>query len=82
MVIDENLVRELLNAPESDAAIVLLEGRAQVVGEAALAGNEFRGAAVLVSRGDLVDRLGASPTDEEVARLAASLRDAVDKLGA
>ncbi|MFD5102718.1 hypothetical protein [Streptomyces albidochromogenes] len=82
-MIDENLVHELLDTTEDGAALVLLEGRAQVVGGAAQGSEDFRGAAVLVSRAELVDRMGtATPTGEDVSRVAASLRDAVGKLGA
>jgi hypothetical protein len=83
MMIDEALVQELLDAPEDDTALVLLEGRAQVVGRAALGSDRCRGAAVVLSRGDLVDRLGTpAPSPEDLTRIAASLRDAVAKLGA
>ncbi|NEY36000.1 hypothetical protein GTU99_28230 [Streptomyces sp. PRKS01-65] len=82
-MIDEALVRELLEAPRDDTALILLEGRAQVVERAALDGDRYRGAAVVLSRGDLVDRLGTpSPSPGDLARLAASLRDTVAKLGA
>ncbi|MFF3349686.1 hypothetical protein [Streptomyces sp. NPDC002779] len=83
MRIDESLVRELLNAPSDDAVLVLLEGRAQVVEQAALGSEQYHGAAVLISRGELVERMGTpSPAQEDVTRLSASLQDAVDKLGA
>lgn len=83
VLIDEGLVRELLDATEDDAVLVLVEGRAQVVGPSDREDDRFRGAAVLMSRAELVDRLGtSSPTQEEAARLASSLRDAVGKLGA
>ncbi|MEU1125053.1 hypothetical protein ABZ371_16185 [Streptomyces sp. NPDC005899] len=83
MVIDEALVRELLDRTEDTAALVLMEGRARIAGPAELDSDTFRGAAVLVSRGELVDRLGTSaPTPQAVQQLAASLRDAVGKLGA
>ncbi|MEU0300192.1 hypothetical protein ABZ252_12100 [Streptomyces sp. NPDC006175] len=83
MKIDESLVRKLLDAATDDAVLVLLEGRAQVVVQADLDSEQYRGAAVLMSRAELVERLGtSSPAEEEVARLAASLQDAVDKLGA
>ncbi|QIP87849.1 hypothetical protein GLX30_31760 [Streptomyces sp. Tu 2975] len=82
-MIDEAVVQELLDASEDDAALVLVEGTAQVVDRAALDSDAFHGAAVLVSRAELVDRLGTpSPAREDVARVAASLRDAVGKLGA
>ncbi|MGW7465409.1 hypothetical protein ACWGJT_12070 [Streptomyces xantholiticus] len=82
-MIDEAVVQELLDASEDDAVLVLLEGRAQVVDRTALDSDAFRGAAVLLSRAELVDRLGTpSPAREDVARVTASLRDAVGKLGA
>ncbi|GAA3969375.1 hypothetical protein GCM10022384_20770 [Streptomyces marokkonensis] len=83
MEIDEVLIRELLDAPSDDTVLVLLEGRAQVVEQAALTSEQYQGAAVLISRAELVERLGTpSPADEDVTRLSASLQDAVDKLGA
>ncbi|MFP1627971.1 hypothetical protein ACLB9X_22990 [Streptomyces sp. 5K101] len=83
MVIDDALVCELLEATGGDAALILLEGKAQVVGRADLDSDAFRGAAVLLSRAELVERLGtSSPAQEDVTRLAAALRDAVGKLGA
>ncbi|AJP00673.1 hypothetical protein TU94_03340 [Streptomyces cyaneogriseus subsp. noncyanogenus] len=83
MMIDEALVRELLEAPRDDTALILLEGRAQVVERAALDSDRYRGAAVVLSRGDLVDRLGTpTPSPEDLTRLAATLRDTVAKLGA
>ncbi|MCZ9350981.1 hypothetical protein NGM36_14410 [Streptomyces mutabilis] len=83
MKIDGALVRELLDAPSGDTVLVLLEGRAQVVEQAALNSEQCHGAAVLISRAELVERLGTTaPTEEDVTRLSASLQDAVDKLGA
>jgi hypothetical protein len=83
VVIDEDLLRALLDATDDGAALVLLEGRAQVANRAALESGQSRGAVVLLSRADLVDRLGtASPGPEELTRAAASLRDAAAKLGA
>jgi hypothetical protein len=83
MKIDASLVRKLLGAPSDDTVLVLLEGRAQVVEQAALDSEQYHGAAVLLSRAELVERLGTpSPAEEDVTRLSASLQDAVDKLGA
>ncbi|UYQ60232.1 hypothetical protein [Streptomyces peucetius] len=82
-MIDEALVRELLDATDDDAALVVLEGRARVAGPADLDSDAFRGAAVLMSRGELVEQLGtSSPAQEGVTRLAETLRDTVGKLGA
>ncbi|MDH6223311.1 MULTISPECIES: hypothetical protein [Streptomyces] len=83
MLIDETLVKELLDRPADDAALVLLEGTAQVADRAALEGDShFRGAAVLLTRGELVERLGgSSPAEEDLTRVAASLSDSVGKLG-
>ncbi|NWF29579.1 hypothetical protein HW130_25555 [Streptomyces sp. PKU-EA00015] len=82
-MIDEAVVQELLDATEDDAALVLLEGTAQVVNRTALDSDAFHGAAVLLSRAELVDLLGtSSPAQEDVARVTASLRDTVGKLGA
>jgi hypothetical protein len=84
MVIDETLVKELLDRPSDDAALILLEGTAQVVDGAALEDDwAFRGAAVVLTRADLVERLGgSSPAEEELSRTAASLSDSIGKLGA
>ncbi|WP_268221203.1 hypothetical protein [Streptomyces sp. EMB24] len=83
MKIDEALVRGLLDAPSDDTVLVLLEGRAQVVEQAALNSEQYHGAAVLISRAELVEQLGTqSPAEGDVTRLSASLQNAVDKLGA
>ncbi|MET8576619.1 hypothetical protein [Streptomyces sp. NPDC005012] len=83
MVIDETLVKELLDARGDDSALVLLEGTAQVVDGPALEGDAFRGAAVVLTRGELVERLGgSSPAEEDLRRVAASLSDSIGKLGA
>lgn len=81
-MIDEALVRELLDTADDDSALVLLEGRAQVAGRAALDGDDLRGAAVVLTRAELVDRLGtAYPAPQDLTLVAASLDDAVGKLG-
>ncbi|WP_433544381.1 hypothetical protein ACQPZG_04170 (plasmid) [Streptomyces sp. CA-294286] len=80
-MIGETLVRELLDSAD-DCALVLLEGRARVAGPAALDGDDLRGAVVVLTRADLVDRLGTTrPTAQDLALMAASLDDAVGKLG-
>ncbi|MET9801754.1 hypothetical protein [Streptomyces sp. NPDC006368] len=82
-MINESHVRELLDAGDDDAALVLLEGRAQVVAPSERASDAYRGAAVLLSRGDLVGRLGTStPSDHEVRTLATTLRTMAAEIGA
>ncbi|MFF8382885.1 hypothetical protein [Streptomyces kanasensis] len=82
-MIDEKHVRELLERPDDEAALVLLEGRAQVVGPADLTSAPYRGAAVLLTRADLVDRLGGdSPSEDEARAVASALRTATRDLGA
>ncbi|MEV2255460.1 hypothetical protein AB0I94_33670 [Streptomyces sp. NPDC050147] len=82
-MIDEALVRELLYTADDDAVLVLVEGQARVVSHTVRGSTEADGAAVLISRTELVEQLGTdAPNAESVARAAATLRDAADKLGA
>lgn len=81
-MIDEALVRELLDAADDDTALVLVEGRARVARREALDSDDLRGAAVVLTRAELVDRLGTThPAPQELTLVAASLNDAVGKLG-
>ena len=74
-------VRRLLAADEKDAILVVLEGRAEVIGAGKLASDEYRGALEVVARDDLVQRLGESPSDREIDEQAAALDTAVSELG-
>ncbi|MDG9687164.1 hypothetical protein QC334_31290 [Streptomyces sp. DH18] len=80
-MIDEGLVRELLDAADEDSALVLLEGRARVAGGSDLDGDDFSGAAVVLTRAELVDRLGTSyPAPQDVTLMTSALDDAVGKI--
>ncbi|AIR96349.1 hypothetical protein [Streptomyces glaucescens] len=81
-MIDETHVRRLHDARSEDAALVLLEGRAHVVDHAAPDEEGPAGALLVITRRDLVDRLGPAPTDGEVRDLARILTDLAGKLGA
>ncbi|WP_228991949.1 hypothetical protein [Streptomyces sp. DH8] len=82
MVIEEDLVRELLDAADEDSAPVLLEERARVAGGSDLDGHGLRGAAAMPTRAELMERLGAScPAPQDVALMVSSLDDAVGRLG-
>lgn len=82
-MIEERHVRELLDMAQDDAALVLLEGRARVVRPAGPGSEPYGGAAVLLTRADLVDRLGTpAPSDDRVRTLAATLEAMARELGA
>ncbi|GGZ91927.1 hypothetical protein ACFOOM_23395 [Streptomyces echinoruber] len=82
-MIEESHVRELLKSRDDDAALILLEGGARVVESAARTQDHHAGAPVLITKAELVDRLGTpTPADHDVRTLARALDDAVGKLGA
>ncbi|OBI83325.1 hypothetical protein [Mycobacterium sp. E740] len=74
-------VRGLLRSDEKDAVLVVIEGRAEVIGAGKLASADYRGALEVVSRDDLVRRIGESPSEREVDEQAAQLDTAVSELG-
>ncbi|CAL9361251.1 hypothetical protein C1708_03715 [Streptomyces sp. DH-12] len=79
-MIDESHVRDLCDAANDDAALVLLEGRARVVDQPS--GEESRGALLVITKRDLVERLGPDPSDQALHDVAGTLTDTVGKLGA
>ncbi|MEU1040691.1 hypothetical protein ACFYP4_22795 [Streptomyces sp. NPDC005551] len=82
-MISESHVRELLASDDDDAALVLLEGRAEVVEAALLASDAYRGAPVLLTRGDLAGRLGTTaPSEHEIRDAASALETMAAKIGA
>ncbi|MER7489140.1 hypothetical protein ABTY20_25175 [Streptomyces sp. NPDC126497] len=81
-MIDEAHVRELRDATNDGAALVLLEGRARVVDSPSGEEGGPEGALVVISKRELSDRLGAAPTGRELRELAQTLTDTVGKLGA
>jgi hypothetical protein len=74
-------VRRLLQSDEKDAILVVIEGRAEVIGAGRLASPEYRGALEVVTRDDLVQRVGETPSDHEISEQAAQLDTAVSELG-
>ena len=75
-------LRRLLDAEQKNATLVLVEGRVDVIGEGQLASPDYRGALEIVSREDLVKRLGDAPSEHDVAEQAGVLDAAVSDLGA
>lgn len=81
MTISTDDVRRLLAAEQSDAVLVLVEGRTEVIGAGQLASDAYRGALEIVSRDDLTKRLGDAPSEHDFAEQAALLDSAVNELG-
>jgi hypothetical protein len=81
MTISTDDVRKLRAAEEADAVLVLVEGRTEVIGASQLASEDYRGALEVISRGDLVKRLGDTPSEHDLAEQAALLDSAVNELG-
>lgn len=68
---------------DGDAVLVMLEGRAQVIGAGELDDDAHRGALQVISRTDFLQRVGdaTSLSDDEVATQAAILDAEVSELG-
>ena len=81
MITADDLQR-LLAAEQKNATMVLIEGRIDVIGSGQLASPDYRGALEVVSREDLVKRLGETPSDHDVAEQAGVLDAAISDLGA
>lgn len=81
MTISTDDVRRLLQADKQDSLLVLVEGRTEVISAGQLASEQYRGALEVVSRDDLVKRLGDAPSDHDVAEQAAQLDAAVSEMG-
>lgn len=74
-------VRVLMRSEEKNAVLVVIEGRVEVIGAGKLASPDYRGALEVVSREDLVGRIGESPSDRDIEEQAAQLDTAVSELG-
>ena len=81
MTISTDDVRRLLQSDEPHSVLVLVEGRTEVIGAGQLALEQYRGALEVISRDDLVKRLGDVPSEHDVAEQAAVLDTAVSELG-
>ena len=81
MMISSDDVKNLLDAGP-DAMMVLIEGRAEVIGADELDTDDYRGALEVISRDALLDRTGgADLTEHEIDEQAAGLDAAVSELG-
>jgi hypothetical protein len=74
-------VSRLLQSAGPDTVLVLVEGRTEVIGASQLSSEQYRGALEVISREDLVKRIGDSPDEHELAEQAALLDTEVSELG-
>jgi hypothetical protein len=82
MTVSADDVRRLLAADEPDASLVLIEGRIQVLTAGEKDSDAYRGALELVSRDELLNRIGGrEPSERELEEQAESLDVAVRELG-
>jgi NADH dehydrogenase len=81
MMISSDDVANLLEAGPN-AVMVLIEGRAEVIGSDELETDEYRGALEVISREALLERTGGTDlTDHELEEQAATLDATVSELG-
>jgi hypothetical protein len=75
-------VRQLLDAGDTDALLVLIEGQIKIIAADELESPAYRGALRVVSREELISQNGkADLSDRELAEQAESLDVAVRNLG-
>lgn len=73
-------VRNLLDGT-ADAVLVVVGGRAAVVGTDELGSRPYRGALQVISRAELVERSGDELSDRQLEEQAATLDTVVSELG-
>lgn len=82
MTVSTEDVRALLSSKQSDAVLVLIEGRTEVVTPAELDSAEYRGALQIATRDQLIARTGGSElSNHELAEQAEELDSALRNLG-
>ena len=75
-------VRRLLEHDDPEAVLVLIEGRIEVVSPRQTDSPEYRGALQVISRDDLLQRIGAQDlSDRVIEEQAAILETTVAELG-
>jgi hypothetical protein len=82
MVISTDVVKQLLQADDPEAVLVLIEGRAEVINQRDTGSPQYRGALQIISRDDLIKRTGGAELSEhDLAEQAALLDMTVSELG-
>jgi len=81
-VISADDVRRLLEHDDPEAVLVLIEGRIEVISPRQTDSPEYRGALQVISRDDLLQRIGAQDlSDRVIEEQAAILETTVAELG-
>jgi hypothetical protein len=82
VIISADDVRQLLQDENQDAVLVLIEGRTEVIGKGDADSPPYRGALEVISRDDLLQRIGGADLSDRVIEEQASILDAtVSELG-
>jgi hypothetical protein len=82
MMISADDVRQLLQDENADAVMVVIEGRAQVIPQGEIDEPQYLGALHVISRDDLLQRIGAQDLSDRVFSEQAAILDAtVSELG-
>lgn len=80
MTISSQDLRRLLDGDEG-SALVLVEGRVEVITADQKSDDAFRGALEVISRSELLDRIGSRSSEDRLEAQAAALDTAVNELG-
>ncbi|BBY77325.1 hypothetical protein MPRF_42240 [Mycolicibacterium parafortuitum] len=81
MTISAQDLRRLLDADDT-SALVLIEGRTEVISAEQKHEDAYRGALEVISRGELMERIGsAQPSEDQLAAQASTLDVSVNELG-
>jgi hypothetical protein len=82
MTISADDVRRLLTNEDPDAVLVLIEGRTEVIGQQDTDSAQYRGALQVITRDDLLHRIGGSDLSDRTMEEQAAILDAtVSELG-
>jgi hypothetical protein len=81
-VISADDIRRLLEDEQADALLVLVEGRSEVISQHETDSPRYRGALQVITRDDLLHRIGGSDLSDRVIEEQATILDAtVSELG-
>jgi hypothetical protein len=79
-MISTSHVQQLLESDQPDATLVLIEGRVEVIG-AHSDSAAYRGALTVISRDDLIERIGETPCEHDLVAQTSALDAAITEMG-